>query len=331
MIKFFKKKYPPESAGKKMVPNVPVCGIKNTVLEVKNMIFKKASELETFNYVYVTDKGKLVGVFSIQEVFKRPDKSVVETFMKTDVVSIKPYSDQEKVAILAIKHNLKAIPVVDKKGDLLGVVPSDTILDILHNEHVEDMLLSVGIREADGFSTKIEKASPRELAKMRLPWLTVGLFGGMVAAIITTFFKEPLSEHFILTAFIPLILYMAGALSAQTQTLYVRSLAIGRISQKDYFRREIKVGLLMGIVLSSLMFLVSFLMAGTLLTGLILAVSLFIITGFTILVTIVIVWVLFSKGKDPALGSGPFGTIVADISALVIYFIVATILLDLLL
>ncbi len=331
MIKIFKKRYPPESAGKKMVSNVPTCNSKNTVSEVKNMIFKKASDLETFNYVYVIDKGKLVGVFSIQEVFRRTDKTIVETFMKINVISVKPYSDQEKVAILAIKHNLKAIPVADKSRDFLGVVPSDTILDILHNEHVEDMLLSVGVHEPDGFSAKIEKASPKELVKMRLPWLIIGLFGGMLAAIITALFEEPLSEHFILATFIPLILYMAGAVSAQTQTLYVRSLAMNHISQKDYFIKEIKVGLLMGTILSLLMLFASFLMFDTFITGLILAVSLFITIGFTIFITIVIVWGLFTKGKDPALGSGPFGTIVSDISALIIYFFVATALLNLLL
>jgi len=323
------KKYSSESAGSKMVSNVPVCTSQSTLSEVKEIIFKEASRLDTLNYIYVVDDKKLVGVFSIQEIFGRQNDVKVKSFMETAVISARPEDDQEKVAILAIKHKLKVMPITKKNREFLGIVPSDVILDILHREHIEDLLHSIGLHKIEDFSAKINQSSPRVLAKMRLPWLIIGLFGGMLAAKITTFFEEPLKEHFILAAFIPLIVYMADAVGSQTQTLYVRSMAINHISQKGYFFKEIKVGSLMAIVLSLILFVMaSFISSGNILIGTILGISLFLTIIFAMVVSVSIVWFLSKLGMDPALGSGPFGTIIADISSLLIYFLVAISLLN---
>jgi len=321
------KKYPRESAGREMISNVPLCGPSDTVSEIREKIFSRASELETINYVYVLDRERLVGIFSLKEIFKREGGKVVESFMDKNIIKIRPYADREKAAILAVRHNLKAIPVTGEEDRFLGVIPSDVILKILHKEHVEDLFLSAGIQE--GFSAKIIDAPIRILAKIRMPWLIVGLLGGVLAAQIARFFEEPLKTHFILAAFIPLIVYMADAVGAQTQTIYIRSLAINRFSQKEYFLKEIKVGILMGLVLSLLIFLISLIISGDALISTILSLSLFLTVLMAIVISMAIVQILSKMGKDPALGSGPFGTIIADISSLLIYFAIASFLLDL--
>ena len=323
-------KYSSETVGDKMVTNVPTCNPQDKVFEIKNGIFRKAQDLETLNYIYVLDQGKLVGVFSLKEIFRRKEDEKASDFMDTKVVKINPHKDQERVAFLAIKYNLKAIPVIDKENNFLGIVPSDIILEILHKEHIEDIFLSAGLYKKDDFSLKIIEAPAGILAKIRLPWLIVGLLGGILAAQITIIFEAPLKSHFILAAFIPLIVYMADAVGSQTQTLYIRSLTSNHFSQRKYFLKEIKTGFLMALVLSVLIFIISSILSKELLVGIILGISLFLTIISAIVISVFIIQGLLRFGKDPALGSGPFATIVADISSLMIYFLVASFLLNML-
>ncbi len=317
--------YPEESAGRRMVFNVPVCEFSDTISEIRRNIFDKAAEFETLSYIYVlSGKGKLEGVFSIKELFIRSGETKAEEIMDRKVVRVRPEADQEEAAVLAIKYNIKAIPVSDKNGLFLGVIASDSILNILHREHIEDMLLSAGIYKKDEFSVKTIKAPVSLMAKIRLPWLIVGLFGGILAAQIIAFFEKPLSVNFILTAFIPLILYMCGAVASQTQTLYIRNLAVNNFSQRKYFIKEVKTGLLMGLIIATILFAISFAFTKDILVGVILSISIFLAIITSMIMAFFITWTLSRSGKDPAMGSGPFGTIVVDISGLIIYFIVVS-------
>jgi len=321
------KDYPKESAGRRMVSNVPLCRPDDNVAEIKKKIFLEAPNWETINYIYVVKGKTLIGVFSLKEVFRRKDNEKASSFMDKKVVKIRPHADQEKAAFLAIKHNIKAVPVVGRDDLFLGVVASDTILDILHEEHVEDSLISAGLHKENGFS--IIDAPVLALIKMKLPWLIVGLFGGVLAAQLTSFFEAPLKSHFMLAAFIPLIVYMSAAVGSQTQTIFVRSLAVSNFSQKKYFIKEIKTGFFISLILSLIIFLVSWLISQDLLVSSIISISLFLTIMSAIVISFLISLFLFKTGKDPALGSGPFGTIVSDISSLLIYFVVAIVLLGL--
>jgi len=160
------KKFPLESAGKRMVENVPLAFPEERILEVRKRIFEKAKGFETLNYIYVIDKErKLVGVFSLKKLLQKPAEIKVEDLMIKEIIKTHPYTDQEKVAILALKHNLKAIPVVDREEHFLGVVTSDIILEILYSENVEDFLRSAGISKYNTFADKIFQ----ELFSMHCP------------------------------------------------------------------------------------------------------------------------------------------------------------------
>lgn len=313
------------SAGERMTLNVLVCSFSDTIIDIKKKIFKEASRLDFLGYVYVLDdRNRLKGVFSIKELFIKDDGIKAEEIMNKKVVRVGSEDDQERVAILAIKHNIKAVPVTSEDHHLLGVVTSDSIFNIFHEEHMEDMLLSAGIHRKDSVLVKTRESPVGLLAKVRLPWLIVGLFGGILAAQIITFFEGTLSSHFILAAFIPLVIYMSNAVAAQTQTLYIRTLALNSFSSRSYFIRDIKVGLLIGLVIAVILFLTTLAISGDIVISSILAISIFSTIITAIVVGLLTVWTLFRIGKDPALGSGPFGTIVADISSLIIYFIIAT-------
>jgi len=326
------KKFPIESAGGRMIENVPLASPEEKILDVKKMLFEKMKELETINYIYVVDKErKLIGVFSIKEVFGKPEETKIRDIMQTEIVKAHSYTDQERVAILALTHNLKSIPVVDKNDRFLGIIPSDTILDILHSEHVEDILRHAGIHKYDYPPAKIIWAPAGILVKARLPWLILGLFGGILSAQITNFFETPLKSNFILAAFIPLIVYMADAVGTQTETLFIRGLAIDpKLVIKNYLFREIKVGFLIAISIGALLTLISSLWLGLPYIGLILGLSTFLTIISAMAIAILIPWFLSKLKKDPALGSGPFATIITDITSLIIYFSVATLLLRLL-
>lgn len=326
-----KNKYPSESAGRRMIENIPIFHPEDKISDVRKKLFEKAKEFETLNYVYVVDKERrLLGVFSIKEVFQRPEETKVENLMVRELIKAHPYTDQERIAILALKHNLKAIPVVNKENHFLGVVASDVILDILHAEYLEDILRLGGIAKYDTFSAKILQAPVGILTKLRLPWLILGLFGGLLAAQIVNLFEGNLKTHFILAAFIPLIVYMADAVGTQTETLFIRSLAVDlKLNIRNYFFKEIKVSVLIALVLGALLTLISFTWLGLPHIGIILGISLFLTIVVAFLIGLLIPYLLNKFKKDPALGSGPFGTIIRDVLSLIIYFSVASLMLRL--
>jgi len=324
-----RKRFPIESAGRKMIEQVPLCYLNNTILDVRKIIFQEIKELETINYIYVVDKNKkLIGVFSIKELFRQEERTLVKEIVEKELIKIRPYTDQEKVVILALKNNLKSIPVVDKNDKFLGVVPSDIILDILYSENIEDFLNMAGIKSP---LQKILKGSALYLFKIRIPWLVLGLLGGIMGATIITFFEGSLKENFILASFIPLILYMSGAVGNQTEILLIRNMIIDRkINIWKYLFRELKTSLFIALILISLLFLISLIFFNAPYhISIILSSSLFIGIFVSVLVGVLIPYILKGIGKDPAIGSGPFSTIIRDVLSLIIYFTIATSLLSL--
>lgn len=322
------KIYPSETAGRKMIKNIPLAFSEEKICDVKKRIFEKAKEFETLNYIYVIDnEDKLLGVLSLKKIFQESLETKIGDLMIKEIVKVHPYTDQEKVAILALKYNLKAIPVVDKENFFLGVVSSDVILDILHSEHVEDFLKSAGIHSS---LTKTNKGSVLFLTRTRIPWLVLGLFGGIGAAQIVNFFETPLKAHFMLAAFIPLIVYIADAVGTQTETLFIRNLVFDfHLEIKKYFFREIRVSILLALILSTLLFLFSLIVLSIpYFISLILGISLFFTVLSAISIGILVPFLLQKLKRDPAVGAGPFGTILRDILSLMIYFLVASLMLN---
>lgn len=306
-----------ENAASKIITHVPLCSEENSVKDVVEKI--KKERFQFLDYIYVLDEEKRIkGVFSVRDLFLREMDERVGEFMEKNVICVKEFTDQEKVAILALKKKLKAIPVLDDNGYFLGAVPFSAILCIQHHEHREDILRSVGIVEE-----KRDFQGASSLVSLRLPWLIIGLIGGVFAAQIVSLFETSLKEYFLVAAFIPLILYMASAVGSQTQTLYIRSLVFADFENKKYFLREVKVSVALAFFLSIILSLLSFLLFREAPVSIVLGVSLFLTIIAAVFLSIIIPFI-FQKAKvDPALGSGPFATIFADITSLVIYFLIS--------
>jgi magnesium transporter len=325
-----KEKLSSREAGNLITVQVPLISKEKTIGEVKDFLFEKTNELETINYIYVSDKNKkLIGVFSVKEVFRKPEETKIADIMEQTQIKCRASTHQERVAMLALRNNLKAIPVVDKEDKFLGVVTSDTILGILHQEHIEDILLAGGINPVDKRIREITTASAAILVKARLPWLLFGLLGGILAAQIIGFFEETLKNKIILALFIPVIVYISDAVATQTETLIIRGIAFDpKISLKNYFLREIKIGALLALILGGTLAVVSAFWWQETSLGIILGLAMFLSIFLSIIVAMSIPIILQKLKKDPAVGSGPIATIITDVISITTYFFIANLLLN---
>lgn len=320
-----KHKYPFESAGRLLVSNVPIVSGDVTVAEAERTIVQRSLDFETINYLYVTDsKGRLSGVVSLKELFGSEKSERIKSIMQKEVISARAHTDQERIAYLALTHNIKSVPVVDKDNVFLGVVPADVIFEILDSEAVENVLRFGGVLHSGSYDD-INHMNLAVALKHRLPWLALGLVGGMASAGVVGLFEEVLGRSILLAAFIPLIVYMAGAVSAQMQVFLIRDLAVNTVfSFKKYFARQMLVVFFSGVVLSILLFFSSWLFWKDFEVSMVLGMALF-VAVVTSLGTGLMVPYLFSRFKfDPANASGPIATILQDMISVFVYFLVAS-------
>ncbi|KKP98924.1 MAG: Mg2+ transporter [Parcubacteria group bacterium GW2011_GWD2_38_12] len=323
------KYLPPESAGRIMTANIPIAGPSSTIEEIEKLLLEKTKDFETINYIYIVNtENKLVGVTSIKEIFRRPKNSVVSEIMETNLIVVRPHTDRERVALLAIKYNLKSIPVVDNENKFLGIVPSDVILTTLHQENIENVLRSVGIHNFENPIKDLIFASAFTHFKKRFPWLIVGLLGGIIAAVMVGFFENLFAKMVALAAFIPAVVYMADAVGSQTQTILIRSLAIEHnLIFKKYLWRELKVSFFLALILGIVISLVLFLWWSSFLLGFILGISFFITILVASFLALFIPWVFYKFKYDPAIVTGPLATAIRDVLSIILYFAVASVVL----
>jgi magnesium transporter len=315
--------YPKDSAGAIMTSNVPTCSGHSSIGDIELMLVNQPTEFETINYIYVLDQHrKLCGVISIKELFKNAKHVLASKVMKPSLVVAHVHTDQERVAFLAIKHNIKAVPVTDREGHFLGIIPSDVIMRTLDSEHVENFLKSAGISGR-------HMPSSKKQVWQRFPWLSLGLIGGVAAAVLIGNFESVLEEMMVLAAFVPAIVYIADAVGAQTQTLLIRSIALNEnFSFKRYAGQELKVGFLIAVIFAAAIGLIGWLFWDSLLLGAIFFTSFFFTIQLAVGIAMCLPYAFYKFGFDPAIASGPFATIVRDITSLIIYFGTAQIFLS---
>lgn len=306
---------------------VPIFPQGKRVGELKKEIIDSQTLYDSVNYIYIEDKQqRLAGVLSIKELLTFPGEKKVEEVMQKNVLTVHPHTHEKKAVHVALKHQIKQIPVVDKQGKLQGVIGSDKLLQIADRELEEDMLRLRGIFSKEFRDVSTLEKTPWHLTRKRLPWLVMGLVGGMFAAQIIGHFEGLLAKEALIISFLPLMVYMSDAVGAQSQTILVRYMSVaGEEKLATYFVKEIITGVLIALVLSLGLGLVSGIIHYPYL-GIVLGASLFCTIIFSIIVAILIPWMLIKTKNDPAVGSGPFATIVRDISSILIYFGVSSLL-----
>lgn len=311
-----------------LLTKVPTFTPDTKVREVVKHLTDKHHQFETISYTYVLEDKKLVGVLSVKELLRAHADTKLADLMVRKLATVHPHATAEHAAITAIQHGIKAVPVVDQHGVFLGVVGTDTILHTLHHEHTEDLLRLGGIQIVEQKHI-LEMLSDRigHLIKIRFSWLFLGLVGGFLATLVVRAFETTLMEKVALAFFMPAVVYMASAVGAQTQTLFIRLMAIKKIGVAQYVGRELVVDGALGILLASAMYVFARISSGQLEIALTVALAMFLTILLAGLVAIAIPWLLIRFKRDPALGAGPFATVIQDILSLVVYFAVASALL----
>lgn len=326
-----KKKIFPTSAANLMTRSVPIASVNDSIETVKKNFFKEIKKLKSINYVYVIDnKNFLKGKVSIRELFQQTRNRNITAIMEKNLVYAYKNADREEVAYLALKNNIKSVPILDKKNKFAGVVLNDDILKIIYKELQEDISHFIGLdSEIDNENLDdIRSMSIYASLKNRLPWLIVGILGGVLAAQVISMFEQTLSKNIILAAFIPLVVYIASAIGTQAGFFIVRDLAINKtINFFSYTFKQFKVISAMGVIIGCLIFIFSLIFYQSINLALILSLSIF-LTIISAIITGIFIPYAFSRLKfDPANASGPIATIIQDFLSVSIYLIIASALL----
>ncbi len=324
--------YPEESAGGIMTTAYISLPADIPVEEAIVRLRETAPEAETIYYVYIVDgENRLTGVLSLRDLIASPGGTILKNIMRRNVISVKAALDQEEVARIVSKYDLLAVPVVDDRERLLGIVTVDDILDVLEQEATEDIYRLAGAGEVEG--VELMEAGVWRVVRRRAPWLLISMIGGILAGSVIGVFESTLEAVIVLAAFIPVIMDMGGNVGTQSSTIFVRGIATGEIGPAAvwrYFFKEVRIGLIMGAIFGTLILLAAWLWQGDPILGLVVGISMI----FTVSLAAVIgtlVPLLCSKVKiDPAITAGPFVTTIKDVTGLLIYFGMATAFLELL-
>ncbi len=309
-----------------MTREVPTAPASATIGEVHAMLRRKGKSIRGMQYVYVLDDSrKLTGILSMHELFRYAPGTVIGSICRRkDILHVHPGTHQERAAYIALKHGIKAVPVIDRDHVFLGAIAGDALLRILYKETHEDLLRRAGVHHGHPMFDNVLTLPLHISILHRLPWLILGLIGGVVAAQVVGAFERTLESNILLAAFIPLIVYMSSAVGTQTEAFIIRDLAMDRrIPFHAYFIRQAAVVASLGALCAAFLFGLSAILYGDTAVSTVLAVSLFAAVSSS-LVTGLLIPLLFSRFRaDPANASGPVATIVQDILSLVIYFVIA--------
>ncbi len=317
-----------DTAGRIMTPDFVALKEDSTARDAIESLQKEYSDVEMPFYLYVVDSyGKLVGVSSLRQLVVVPPSTPLKQLMVTDVFSVQTDMDQEEVAKLVARYDILAVPVVDEKNRLVGIVTVDDVIDIFRTEATEDILKMAGVGEE-----YVETKSIFKSTRIRLPWLFASCLGGIVALVVIHRFEDVLSQVAYLAAFIPVIMGMGGNIGTQSSTIVVRGLATGRLNVADIWRvvlKELSIGLILGMVYGLFIAAVAQFSYNTLALALSVGLALMSSMAIAALVGSFVPMVMARINVDPAVATGPFVTTSIDIISVFFYFTIATTLLGL--
>ncbi|HXH11078.1 MAG TPA: magnesium transporter [Alphaproteobacteria bacterium] len=287
---------------------------------------RAAGEKVMVSYIYVVDDAdRLRGVVSLRQLILADPTQPLGEIMTKEVWKVHVETDQEEVAHLVAHYNILAIPVVDHENRLVGIVTVDDIIDVIHEEASEDLAYLSG--SSKPLHTLID-ASPVEISKARLPWLVTALFGGLLSGSIIRYFTGTLAELISLSVFIPVIMAMGGHHGIQTSTVFIRGLATGEIHDiLGPLWREFRVGCIMGAVCGLCLGVVGAVWLGSWMFGLVAGTAMFFALNTSAMMGVLLPAFFNRIGVDPAITSGPFITAIQDVTGLVLYLGLATLLL----
>lgn len=317
--------YDEDSAGGLMAKELVKVNENWNVLKCVREMRSQAEEVTRVHSIYVVDDDeKLKGRLSLKDLLITSTKTAISEVYIPKVDFVNVHDDLDEVSNKMRKYDLEAIPVVDNDGVLLGRITIDDIVDIIKEEADKDYQLAAGLTqdvEADD--------SILQLTKARLPWLFLGLIGGVGAFLIMQMFENTFEENAVLFFFTPLIAAMAGNVGVQSSAIIVQGLANDDVKGSINSRliKEMLLAALNGVVLAIFLFGFIWLCEGKMNTAFAISASLVAVIIVAGLIGTFVPLFLNKRGIDPAIATGPFITTSNDIFGILIYFMIAKIIL----
>ena len=327
--------YPEDSIGRLMTPDYVQVKPHWTVHEALDHLRAYGRDSETLNVVYVTEQGRLVDDLRMRELLLVDPTTLIAELMDRQFIALSVHGDQEDAVAEFKKHDRTALPVTDLDGILVGIVTVDDVLDVAEEEATEDIQLLGGSRAFDEPYLKIRV---RTMVAKRLPWLVLLFFGQMLTTTAMAGFEEALSQALVLALFVPLIISSGGNSGSQAATLIIRALTTGEATLRDFWRvvgREFAAAGIIGLVLAALGFArvaLGHAFGGAFgetwfLVAITIGVSLMFVVLWGSLVGTVLPMLLQRLGADPAASSTPFVATLVDVTGILLYFTVASVVL----
>ena len=319
--------YDEDTAGGLMAKELISVNENWSVLKCLREIRKQAKDITRVHSIYVLNKKEeLIGRLSLKDLIMSPSKKKIKQIYIPKVDYVNVNDSAEDVAKLMRKYDLEAIPVINDDRQLLGRITIDDIVDFIKDEAEEDYLLAAGVSndvEADD--------SIFELSKARLPWLVLGLFGGLGSVFILESFEEIMASESLRALFFytPLIAAMAGNVGVQSSAIVVQGLANDLIKGSVLKRlvKEVSLTLLNGIILSLLIIGFGQIVNQPIEMSLTISVSMIFVIIVAALIGTAVPIILDKLDIDPAIATGPFITTGNDVIGILLFFYTAKIIL----
>ncbi len=319
-------RYPEDSAGSVMTVEYVDLKENSTVAEAIERIKKIGIDSETINICYVLDdKRKLIGTVALRYLLLSEPDEIIGEIMHENVVSIHTMEDQEEVARAFQKYDFTSMPVVDNENRLVGIITVDDVVDIMEEEATEDMEKMAAIVPSD---KSYMRTNTFELWKKRMPWLLLLMISATFTGSIISSFEEALSSCAVLVAYIPMLMDTGGNAGGQASVTIIRGLSLDEIEFKDIFKviwKELRVAILCGLALGVANFakLMLFDRVGVM-VALTVCLTLFFAVMIAKFVGCTLPMLAKKIGFDPAVMASPFITTIVDALSLLIYFGIAT-------
>tara|TARA_B110000263_G_scaffold39482_1_gene31144 strand:- start:5277 stop:6629 length:1353 start_codon:yes stop_codon:yes gene_type:complete len=312
--------YSEDSAGSLMAKELVKVNENWTILKCLKEMRKQAEKIRNIHTIYVVDdNNKLLGLLSLRKLLVIENSTTITSIINRNIISVKTNKNNEDVANIMNKYDLIVIPVVDENDTLLGRITIDDILDFVKEEAEKDYQMASGISEDVEANDNIWN-----ITRARLPWLLIGLTGGILGAKIIGMFDLK-NNLFELAFFIPLITAMGGNVGVQSAAIVVQGLANNNFKANNISNKllkELGVAIFNGLICSTIILLVTLLIGCSMAISITVSISLLSVIIFAALFGTFIPLILEKYKIDPALATGPFITTINDILGLLIYFLI---------
>ena len=318
--------YDEDTAGGLMAKELIKVNSNWSIMRCVKEMRRQAEDVQLVYTIYVVDDNNtLIGTLSLKRLLLTHSKAVISEIMKEDIIKVSASMNQEEVANTMNKYDLIVLPVVNDLGQLIGRITADDVMDIMKEEAEKDYQMASGISEDIESSDTVW-----EITRARLPWLLIGMIGGLFGAKVIGIFD--IEKNYQMAFFIPLIAAMGGNVGVQSAAIVVQSLAsrtfaLGNISQR--LIKELGVALVNGIICSTIILISAYILGYSFLLSLTVSIALLAVIIFAALFGTFIPLTLEKYNIDPALATGPFITTVNDVLGLFIYFLIGQLILSL--